>query len=187
MAAAAGIRFCFIKATEGDSEVDPRFLANWRAAKDAGIARGAYHFFHPAIPVTAQVDLFLRTVQPHDPGDLPPALDLEAPLQWAPVPRADRVGRAVEWLRLVNQGVQRQPMVYVSPSFTAEVLENATALSAYSLWIAQYTSAPAPRVPAPWNKWTFWQHTGQGTAAGISTPVDLSWFNGTMEDLKRLA
>jgi lysozyme len=187
MVAASGIRFCFIKATEGDSEVDPRFLANWRAAQQADIARGAYHFFHPALPVTSQADLFLTTVRQADAGDLPPVLDLEAPLEWAPVPLAERAARALHWLQLVEQSIERRPLVYLSPSFMTEVLENASALSAYSLWIAEYTPAPAPSVPAPWKIWKFWQHTGDGTAAGISTPVDLSWFNGTLNDLKRLA
>ena len=33
----AGIRFAFIKATEGGDRLDPKFLANWRGAKAAGM------------------------------------------------------------------------------------------------------------------------------------------------------
>jgi len=31
-----------------------------------------------------------------------------------------------------------------------------------ALWIAQYTSL-CPDLPAPWLRWTFWQHTDRAT------------------------
>src|SRR5262245_45992334 len=40
----AGVHFAYIKATEGGDHLDAKFLDNWRAAKLAGVARGAYHF-----------------------------------------------------------------------------------------------------------------------------------------------
>ncbi len=39
--------FAYIKATEGVFTVDAMFRRNWVKAKDAGLARGAYHFFLP--------------------------------------------------------------------------------------------------------------------------------------------
>ena len=39
------LRFAFLKATEGIGNVDPYFNRNWKRAKEAGIIRGAYHFF----------------------------------------------------------------------------------------------------------------------------------------------
>jgi lysozyme len=39
------IGFAFIKATEGLNKVDKHFKRNWMKAGEAGIARGAYHFF----------------------------------------------------------------------------------------------------------------------------------------------
>ena len=38
----------------------PRFHDNWKDAKDAGVARFAYHFFHPNLDGAAQADLLLR-------------------------------------------------------------------------------------------------------------------------------
>lgn len=38
------ISFAFIKATEGVRNEDVYFKRNWKRAKDAGMARGAYHF-----------------------------------------------------------------------------------------------------------------------------------------------
>ena len=40
-----GVRFAYIKATEGASLRDPRFTENWRRSHDAGMVRGAYHYF----------------------------------------------------------------------------------------------------------------------------------------------
>ena len=81
--AASDFRFCFIKATEGAGTVDPKFHKNWQGAKNAGLLRGAYHFFHPTSSAAAQAESFLRTLGPFQSGDLPPALDLETPAAWA--------------------------------------------------------------------------------------------------------
>src|ERR1700730_17840678 len=37
--------FAFIKATEGVNNIDALFRRNWKKSKQAGIIRGAYHFF----------------------------------------------------------------------------------------------------------------------------------------------
>ena len=46
MAGKAG--FVYIKASEADSP-DRNSKANWQGAMDAGIPRGAYHFYHPTV------------------------------------------------------------------------------------------------------------------------------------------
>ncbi len=73
---AAGCSFAFAKATEGTGIVDSEFAANWSGMKAAGLARGAYHFFHPSEDAAAQASRFLATVQ-LQPGDLPPVIDVE--------------------------------------------------------------------------------------------------------------
>ena len=75
-ARAAGVHFAFIKATEGGDHLDPKFLDNWYAAKNAGVARGAYHFIYWCRPAHEQALWFMLNV-PADPDALPPVLDLE--------------------------------------------------------------------------------------------------------------
>src|SRR5688572_19092347 len=58
----AGIRFAYIKATEGGDHVDPKFLDNWYAAKQAGLARGAYHFIYWCRPAHEQALWFMLNV-----------------------------------------------------------------------------------------------------------------------------
>ena len=73
--------FAISKATEGSTFTDNQFASDWPAEKANGLARGAYHFAQPALPMTtavAQADFFATTVGTlFEPGDLPPALDLE--------------------------------------------------------------------------------------------------------------
>jgi lysozyme len=183
---ASGVNYCFIKATEGVSLADEKFSRNWQAASEARVLRGAYHLFQPSDSVTAQSDFFLRTVSPLQPGDLPPVLDLENPTAWTSVPPQDRAQLAIEWLQAVEQGLGVRPLIYLSPSFAAETLANSPLLARFQVWLADYTSAPAPSIPKPWDEWTFWQHTARGTIPGIAVLVDLNRFNGTIEELKIL-
>lgn len=185
--ARGGIQYCFIKATEGPGSVDAFFASNWQAARDAGLMRGAYHFFRPKTPASAQADLFVRTVDQLQPGDLPPVLDLEVPNDWANIPVDGRAALAVTWLESVESRLGVTPIVYLSPSFANEILKNDPALARFPLWIAHYTSAAAPAVPKPWATWTFWQYTDKGKPDGVAGFVDSDRFRGSLDELKALA
>src|SRR5512142_1802935 len=75
---ATGQRFAIIKATEGETYADPTFAGDWSGAKASGLLRAPYCFFHPKQDPKKQADFFCNTVQSlNDPGELPPALDLE--------------------------------------------------------------------------------------------------------------
>lgn len=73
---AQGVDFAYIKATEGGNHRDSAFADNWAGARNAGIARGAYHFFTLCRPGADQAANFIATV-PLEPDALPPAVDLE--------------------------------------------------------------------------------------------------------------
>src|SRR5947209_14311950 len=75
--------FAFIKATEGISNTDPYFRQNWKRAKEAGIIRGAYHFFIATKDGRAQAQHFIDKV-PLETGDLPPVLDVEETFSASP-------------------------------------------------------------------------------------------------------
>jgi lysozyme len=184
--AASGIRFCFIKATEGAANVDPRFAQNRRGAGAAGLLRGAYHFFHPSFPAATQASWFIRTVVRLEPGDLPPVLDLEVPAAWASIAPSARAPLAIQWLETVENLLGATPIVYLSSAFATEILEIAPALARFPVWFAHYTDAGAPSVAKPWGTWNFWQYTREGKTPGVSLPVDLNRFNGSLEDLKAL-
>jgi len=183
---ASGFQFCFVKATEGAQSVDIAFPRHWEDAAAAGLIRGAYHFFRPQVPVATQADLFVRTIGPLQPGDLPPALDLEGTAGWVDIPLAERAPLALNMLEALEERLRITPIVYLSPWFATEMLKGSPALARFPIWIAQYTEAPAPSVPRPWNVWTFWQHSQSGKTPGVSGFLDLDRFQGSLEDLKKL-
>ena len=47
--AGAGQVFGIAKASEGTTFNDPMFPTNWAGIKNAGMVRGAYHFFRPSL------------------------------------------------------------------------------------------------------------------------------------------
>lgn len=173
-----GIRFCFIKATEGVSDIDPMFHRNWPEAKAAGLVRGAYHFFHPNLDARRQAEHFLA-VATLDADSLPPALDIEV------TDGADRqrLQTAIRtWIDTVEKSTGRKPVIYTDPSFWRDNVD--TDLSEYPLWLACYANEPA--LPPGWRTWTFWQHSDQGKVSGINGPVDLDSCALTLEQLRRL-
>lgn len=172
---AAGKEFVFIKATEGDRYVDPRFQANWAGAKAAGLVRGAYHFFQPQKDAAAQAAHFLATVE-LEPGDLPPALDVEV-TESVSARGIDRA--AVTWLEQVEAACGATPILYSDLSFLEQYL--GLGFGRYPLWLADY-SETAPAAPAPWTAWTFWQSSQSGRVTGITGAVDLDVFEGRAED-----
>jgi lysozyme len=170
--AASGIQFAFIKATEGTSYVDPMFATNAAAARAAGILIGAYHFLEPG-NIQAQMEHCSSTLAAAGvmPLDLPLALDVEE----EGIDPAD----VLTWLEALGVGV-----LYCDQSFKSTLATACPELVRYPLWLACY-QADMPAV-APWNRWTFWQHTSGGQVAGVPTPVDLDGFNGTLDELKAL-
>ncbi len=121
--AGAGISFAYAKATEGSNFVDSQFAANWTGMKNAGIVRGAYHFFRPAAPVKAQVDQFVSVVKAMGADDLPRVLDVEEARtsagqdEWKAFPIAQRIPIVLEWLEQAEEGLGRRPAIYTRRGF----------------------------------------------------------------------
>ncbi|MDP3506389.1 MAG: glycoside hydrolase family 25 protein [Candidatus Melainabacteria bacterium] len=181
----AGIKFAFIKATEGSTIIDNRLVENRRNARANGIPCGYYHFFRPRSSVKGQINNFVKAIGQLYPGDLPPVIDIEVPDQWQEFTVAQRIVLIKTFIDGVKSALGVDPIIYCSAYFPDDVLGNAKVLANYPLWVAHYTSAPSPRVPAPWQFWTFWQYTDNGRIAGIAGPVDLNRFNGSLEQLAK--
>ena len=190
--AAQGIGFAFVKATDGLG-TDANFTANWSGANQAGLIRGAYHFFRPKLSAIDQAKHFCEVVGSLAVGDLPPVLDVESiPLKpgpgddWDALPTPDARAKVVsDWLTFVSGALQKTPILYTNRSFWQPKFGVASAFASYPLWIAAYSKAPV--IPAGWQRWMFWQQTDKGQVSGINGAVDLDQFNGTMDDLEQFA
>lgn len=175
----AGIEFAFIRLSDGLTFDDPRFHANWDGARRAGIARGAYQFFRPEESATAQADRMIAALA-RDPGELAPVIDVEVTGDRAPA----QLARAIRaWVDRVRAKTGREPIIYTSPAFWRDHVGSAD-LTSQPLWLAHYTDG-CPRIPTPWTRWTFWQHSETGAVPGIRRRVDLNLFAGTLDELRR--
>ena len=175
----SGVDFAFIKATEGGTYTDPRFARNWAAAADAGVMRGAYHYFRPNVDPVTQAENFLRAAR-IGPNDLPAVLDVETSDGVA----GDALLRAVRtWLETVERATGKRPIVYTYPDFWNRYASGP--VGPYPLWIANY-GRDQPLVPIGWTDWTFWQYTSTGRVPGIVGDVDQNRFNGGRAQLAAL-
>ncbi|MEO8355543.1 MAG: GH25 family lysozyme [Chloroflexota bacterium] len=191
---AAGQRYVFVKATEGDFYADPTFDDNWRGAKTAGLLRGAYHFFRSNVDPRKQANKFIDYVKSmNDNGELPPVLDIES----NDGQTKDKVlSRARAWLDLVEAALGKKPIIYSGQYFLQDYFSEAgggppTWAKDYALWLAQYPNhyveGSQPYLPRGWYRWTFWQYSEKGKVNGINANVDLNLFNGSLEDLYKFA
>ncbi|HEY0751079.1 MAG TPA: glycoside hydrolase family 25 protein [Chitinophagaceae bacterium] len=169
--------FAFIKATEGNGRVDPFFKRNWKRAKDAGVVRGAYHFFIPTKDGNAQAQNFVKQVK-LGPGDLPPVLDVEQTLGVS----SENIRKEVlKCLDVWEEYYKVKPIIYTNADFYKRHLLGY--FDNYPLWVAHYLQPHQPRIS---RDWSFWQHSETGRVNGIKGKVDFNVFNGDSLDFRAL-
>lgn len=167
--AAAGIRFAYVKATEGRDFRDPRFETNWRAAAAAGIPRGAYHFFTFCSPGREQAEHFLRSVPP-TPGALTPVADVEFVGNCKSYGSLERVRSELRvFLDAVAQRWGTPPILYVTPDSHERVA--AGRFGDHPVWIRSVLDTPAADA---YGGWLIWQFSETGRVPGIRSNVDLN-------------
>ena len=105
--------FVFLKATEGIVNTDPQFKRNWKKSKQAGMIRGAYHFFLATKDGREQAQNFISMVDLEE-GDLPPVVDVE---QTYGVNSAILKKELKEWLDVIENYYNIKPIIYTSVSF----------------------------------------------------------------------
>jgi len=186
--AASGVAFAFTKATGGTWYTNPTFARNWLGIRDAGLARGAYHYAFessgqplPGDGPEAEADYFARALERAggvDAGDLL-ALDIE-----------DGNGLLGEWclrwLRRVEALTGARPLVYTGAWFSVpHGFGKTPELADYALWLAHYSNE-WPDAPPPWGSVSVHQFTDAMSVPGISGKVDGNRFRGSVEDLRAL-
>jgi len=178
----AGVRFAYVRVSDGTTVLDPTFTRNWREARRVGVLRGAYQYFRPEEDPIEQADLLLATMGAPRAGDLPPALDVEVSGDVAPRELVRRVSR---WVARVRRATGVKPIVYTSARDWIALAGNSRRFSSHGLWIAHH-DADCPTIPTGWRAWTFHQHSKRGTIAGITGPVDENRYRGTLRSLRRM-
>lgn len=180
---AAGTSFAFIRASAGTLTADSMYAANRSGASAAGLRVGAYHFGNPdgaANDAANEAAWFLRNASVAS-GDLVPVLDLEASNGLG---SAALISWAQTWLQQVEAATGARPVIYTNASFWQSSMANTDwfARNGYRLWIASWTVASQPTMPAGgWagTGWTFWQHSSTASVPGVTGGVDADRFAGS--------
>ena len=178
--ASQDIAFAFVKATEGSSAVDERFMDNWYGAQSAGLRVGAYHFFSYDSPGAAQADHFIRCVPP-DEYALPPVIDVEfyGDYDRHPLPREAVVPQLTAMVNNLRYAYGRAPIIYATEK--AYEMYIAGGFEDCDIWIRSVYRAPRL---SDGRDWTFWQYSDRTRLKGYSGQerfIDMNVFYGSRE------
>jgi|FEC22Drversion2_1045045.scaffolds.fasta_scaffold00008_36 lysozyme len=177
----SGVAFAWIKATEGGDHVDPMFMTNWIAAAEAGVPRGAYHFWYMCRTGQEQLDWFIQNV-PRDPNALPPVLDMEWVGESKTCRRQPKRDEILREMQVFLDGAERwygkRPVIYTSVDFHRDRLVDA--FTGHHFWLRSVAGHPSTRYGD--RRWTFWQYTAKGRVPGIQGDVDRNAFVGSQTD-----
>ena len=185
---AAGHDFTIIKATEGTTYTNPYFATDAFDAAQAGLIHGVYHYARPGRPVVsdavAEATAYVGVAGLlHDPGVLPPVLDLEENGVLTPT---ELISWTQTWLDTVQQLTGRAPIIYTYRYFWATRMAGTTAFIANPLWLADYNPTFGGTVGG-WPTWMMWQYTAGASVPGVYGKVDMNRFNGTLDQLIAMA
>lgn len=173
------LHFVFIKATEGGTYKDPEFNRNWNSATNAGLLRGAYHFFTFSRSGIKQAQNFIDTV-PVDPDFLPPVIDFEFIGNSKKSPaKALILKELFVFIREIEEAYGKSPIIYITYDSYNKYLKGETGKC--KVWIRDILFTPD--MPDGIN-WIFWQYAKNGRVKGINGPVDLNVF--CMKELSAL-
>lgn len=169
----ASYAFVIVKATEGCTYVNPKWLAQIRAASRNGQLLGLYHYCRPEYNAPeAEAKHFVDTIRDYI-GKVILAADWEQ--------RALRY--SASWLLRFMKEVERltgtKPLLYIQQSAISGGKYNSIANAGYPLWMAQYNKKMSSRIGG-WKKVTIWQYTS------TNSTLDKDVFYGDRADWYKL-
>lgn len=163
------IRCGYRGSSQGSLIVDPKFQSNIKGATDAGLKVGVYFFTQAVDRVEAveEASMVLDLVKNYR-ISYPVFLDVEASGG-----RADGISveTRTEVCKAFCQTIQNAGYtagIYANKTWLTSKMD-ASQLSAYKIWLAQYASAPTYT-----GRYDLWQYKSTGRVSGISGDVDLN-------------
>lgn len=155
----SGIRFVYLKASQGKKFIDKTLVANWTKVGEAStperqILRGAYHFLSADVDPTEQAKHFVKLMKNlgfDRQNDLPPCLDVEWDLgttksgkkvdRWLKYSPDDINEKVNSWISHVETELNVKVVLYTSASWWDSVnLSNNSNLTNRPIWIADYSN-----------------------------------------------
>jgi GH25 family lysozyme M1 (1,4-beta-N-acetylmuramidase) len=193
-----GVRFAYVKASEGNYYTNDQFSSQYFGSQNAGMIRGAYHFAVPNWSSGAdQANYFVSNGGGWSPDGitLPPVLDIEYnPYAGRTIngvymgntcysmSAAQMVGWINDFSNTVLNLTGRRPVIYSTTDWWSSCTGNSAAFSNNPLWIAAYNSSGPGTLPASWGNFSIWQYSSDGPFPG-----DSNIWNGDYTGLQRFA
>ena len=193
----AGVKFAWIKVTEGTTHTNPGFEKKFEDARKEGLIVGAYHFARPdtytgdPLDWQKEADNFLARLNTVGLkcGDLVPVVDLE---QGVKTDDDYNCNWYLKWLEYVGCETRTRPVIYSARwAWQLYIMKGnndlQNKLATYPLWLASYNEGVQPeRTTDLWKKWDIWQWTGSGTVPGVRGRCDQNWMAGGQLDKLRV-
>lgn len=205
---ASGVFGIVHKASQGLSYKDPSYHDRRKAAEDAGMLWGAYHFLDASDP-KAQAAFFLECSGISDAGSAPFLLSADyensahSPALHQLTTFISEVDRnsppPVSCVLYSGNLIRENLKPHVGGHQNADMLSTMQFYQQHRLWLAEY--GPHMRIPYPWNEpitkssdqsqdlpapgvW-LWQFTEKGRVNPLVGNTDGNFFDGTFEQLQR--
>lgn len=182
-----GMRFAFVKATEGTGYKNPYFAQQYNGSYDVGMIRGAYHFALPDRSTGAEQAKFFAANGggwSADGRTLPGVLDIEHnPYgeQCYGLNPQQMTGWIEDFSHTYHRITGRYPVIYTTTQWWNTCTGGADVAERNPLWVARYNDFVG-ELPGRWQQHTFWQYSDSGRFPGCQDV-----FNGSYEQLKRFA
>ena len=165
---ALGIRFVYVKASEGATYRDKRFKYNMAHAKENGLLVGAYHYFRMTSGAHEQFTNFRAQLDACE-FDLIPMVDVETSDGKPVVELQDSLA---VFIKLIKDEYGAYPMIYgTNRSYNTYC---APRFNNLFLYIGRY-GRNEPVINGP-GQYTIWQYAESGRVSGIDENVDLCKF-----------
>jgi lysozyme len=174
------VHFAFMKATEGSTLRDTKFSYNWGKANEAGLTRGAYHFYSSTTSASLQAKNFIRTVN-LKPGDLAPVLDFEVDDDKISISTVRK--NLQKWIGMVERHYGKNVIIYTNANLYQKYIKGH--FKNNPLWIADYNHNKIYNLMGHRNL-KFWQFTESGRVGGIRGHVDVNAFLGSQNEFEKL-
>lgn len=211
-AAKAGLRFAWVKGSEGkngpDAYVDPAAQEHAVAIRRTSIIPGMYHFARPdnrfretndgytsgayegEHAAATAIDLGLAHLC------LPVAIDLEKYTDKGTAVTEQRDDFVRGLVHMLMSELGRPPVIYAGAKFWDYQHSAGLAVElrelGFPLWLVSYSLAADPPRSIPGWPWSFWQWSGGGELAfadpwpGLPAPIDRNRYRGTNAEFSAL-
>lgn len=167
-AAADGVEYVYVKATEGKTFQDSKMEGFYNECKTNGLKVGAYHFLVSTSSPEAQAENFYKKIKDYE-WDLIPMLDIETEFE----------GLCDCVIRFINAFKELCPFqlgIYSYTSFISNLEDIQNIIKDYPFWEANYNNDPWNLPSNFFTNRIGHQYTENGAISGISGKVDVNSF-----------